>query len=218
MATRNSGERPKDTVLVLDVDGVLLDPMRAGKGRWPCALGEGYGLDPSQLDEVFFQRSWSNVIVGREPIEPALERALMELGWEIDVEAVLRCWFEADFEVDHEVVQAVKEWAACGIGVALATNQERRRAGFLERNLGAVVPIQGIAFSGALGVLKSEDAFYPAAEHSLGIDGESQMVVFVDDSLENVEVAERHGWQGIHFRKHLDWRAQIGAALGTQIG
>lgn len=86
MATPNSGKRPQDTVLVLDVDGVLLDPTRAGRGGWQSALGEEHGLDPSLLDEVFFQRSWPDVIVGREPIEPALARALSELGWEIDVE------------------------------------------------------------------------------------------------------------------------------------
>lgn len=218
MVTRNSGGRLKDTVLVLDVDGVLLDPQRAGRGGWQGALRESHGLDPSLLDEVFFQRSWSDVIVGREPIEPALTRALLELGWEIDVEALLRCWFEADFEIDPEVVQAVNEWAASGIRVALATNQEARRASFLELNLRSVLPIQGIAFSGALGVLKSDLAFYPAAEHWLGIEAQSHRVVFVDDSLQNVGAAERHGWQGIHFRKQLHWRAQIGAALGSRVG
>jgi putative hydrolase of the HAD superfamily len=218
MTTGDSGRRPRNTVLVLDVDGVLLDPTRAGKGRWQCALRETYGLDPSQLDEAFFQRSWSEVIVGREPIELALARALGELGWEIDVETVLRCWFEADFEIDHQVVQAVNEWAASGIRVALATNQEARRASFLGRNLRGVIPIQGIAFSGALGALKSDPAFYSAAEHRLGIEAQSHRVVFVDDSPQHVEAAERHGWHGIHFQKQLHWRAQISSALGRRVG
>jgi len=202
------------TVLVLDVDGVILDPERAGSGRRHNALGERFGLDPTLLDEAFFRRSWSEVIVGHEPIEPAMAQALWELGWEIDVEAVLSCWFEADFAVDHEVVRAVNEWAASGIRVALATNQEARRASFLEHHLGAVLPIEGIAYSGAIGVLKSDPAFYPAADDRLGVEVPSDRVVFVDGSLDNVEVAQRHGWVGVHFNKKSDWQAQIGAALG----
>lgn len=194
MTKRTSGERPRGTVLALDVDGVLLDPGRGGRGRWQKAIGETFGLDPTLLDQAFFQRSWSEIIVGREPIEPTLARALLELGWEIDVEAVLRCWFEADFEVDHEVVQAVNEWAASGIFVALVTNQEARRASFLELNLGAVLPIMGMAFSGALGVLKSDPAFYPAAEHWLDIGGPGHRVVFVDDSLDTSK--QRNGMDG----------------------
>jgi HAD superfamily hydrolase (TIGR01509 family) len=213
VATRTRGGRPTGTVLALDVDGVLLDSDRGGKGRWQQALGDRYGLDPTLLDEAFFQRSWSEVIMGRQPIEPALTRALLELHWEIDVEDVLRCWFESDLEIDHEVVQAVGEWAATGIRVALVTNQEARRAGFLERRLAAYFPMGGVAFSGGLGVLKSDPAFYPAAERWLGIEARSGQVVFVDDSLENVAAAERHGWLGVHFERHLDWRAQIGSAL-----
>ena len=213
MSTRTSDDRSRQTVLALDVDGVLLDPERGGKGRWQNALHERYGLDPTLLDEAFFQSSWSEVIVGREPVEPALARALLELGWDIDVESVLSCWFEADFEVDHEVVRAVIGWADSGVRVVLATNQEVRRARYLELNLGAVLPIEGIAYSGAVGALKSNPAFYPAADHLLGIDSSTSSVVFVDDSLENLGAAEGHGWHGIHFRKQSDWRSQIGAAL-----
>ena len=46
-------------VLALDVDCVLLDPRRVGKGRGQEVLRENDGLDPEHLDEVFFRRSWS---------------------------------------------------------------------------------------------------------------------------------------------------------------
>jgi putative hydrolase of the HAD superfamily len=206
-------QRPNHTVLALDVDGVLLDPERAGKGRWQGALRERYGVDPSLLDEIFFQRSWSDVIVGRTRIEPALERALLELGWEINVESLLRCWFEADFEIDYEVLDAVNAWAASGIAVVLATNQEARRASFLELNLRSVLPLKGIAFSGALGALKNDPAFYPAAERWLGFEARNHRVVFVDDSLQNVQAAAQHGWNGITFSRQRDWRSQISSVL-----
>jgi putative hydrolase of the HAD superfamily len=214
MTTRGSDHRPHEMVLALDVDGVILDPGRGGKKPWQSALREEYGLDPSLLDEVFFRRSWSDVIVGRELIEPALARALSELGWEIDVEAVLACWFEADFAIDREVVAAVNEWtAAWGFRLALVTNQGARHARFLELNLQPILPVKGVAFSGALGVLKNDPAFYPAAERWLGIEGRNRRIIFVDDSRQNVEAATRHGWEGVHFDKRHGWRSRIGSAL-----
>ena len=166
-----SGAPPRGPILALDVDGVLLDPARAGRGSWQEALREHYGVDPSRLDAVFFQRSWSAVVVGREPVEAALARALAELDWDIDVEALLQTWSATDLEIDHDVVRAVDGWATSGVRLVIVTNQEVRRARFLERVLTGILPIDGMAFSGALGTVKSDPAFYPAAERSLGIDG-----------------------------------------------
>lgn len=200
-------------MLALDVDGVLLDPDRAGRGRWQEVLRESYGLEPASLDSVFFQRSWSEVIVGREPVESALARALSELGWGIDVEALLQIWFEADLEIDDDVVRAVNDWAASGVRVVLVTNQEARRAAFLEERLREVLPIDGMAFSGALGVVKSDPGFYPPAEHWLDIGRGGGDVVFVDDSIANIGAATTHGWCAVHFTKRSDWQTRIGSAL-----
>jgi putative hydrolase of the HAD superfamily len=213
MDVPRSSEPPAGGVLALDVDGVLLDPGRAGRGVWQHALRERYGLDPALLDQTFFRTQWPDIVVGRAPIEPALDRTLQELGWGIGVEALLECWFEADFELEGDVVEAVNGWAARGTRVVLATNQEVRRASYLERHLGPVLAFDGMAYSGAIGALKSDPGFYPAAERSLGIAPGGRRVVFVDDARENVDAADRHGWLGIHFSKDHDWRQQIGAAL-----
>ena len=146
-------------------------------------------------------------------MEAALARALAELDWDIDVEALLQTWFATDLEIDHDVVRAVDGWATSGVRLVIVTNQEVRRARFLERVLTGILPIDGMAFSGALGTVKSDPAFYPAAERSLGIDGRGTDVVFVDDSLGNIEAAQAHGWHGVHFDKRSDWRTRITSAL-----
>ena len=210
--SNSARQKLSGTVLALDVDGVLLDPDRAGKGPWQHSLRQTYGVDPTLLDGAFFARSWSDVIVGREAIEPALERALVELGWEVDVEELLRCWFESDFELDHQVVDAAAGWIESGITVVLVSNQEVRRARYLEQHLAASLRIDGFASSGALGVVKSDVAFYPAAEDLLGIDAGTR-VVFVDDTLANVAAAKQHGWHGIHFVKTGRWQSEVDAAL-----
>ena len=217
MAVQPLRDRPPGPILALDVDGVLLDPERAGRGWWQEVLRETYGFDPTLLDHVFFQRSWSEVIVGRESVESALASALVEIGWNIEVEELLQLWFQADLEINDEVVRAVNEWATTGVRVVLVTNQEARRAAFLEQNLREVLPIEGMAYSGALGAIKSDPAFYPAAERWLDIGIRGNDVVFIDDSFENIEVAKTYGWSGVHFSMQSDWRAVIASALAIRM-
>ena len=212
----SAGARPKEharTLLALDVDGVILDPQRGGRGPWQLAFGERFGVDARRLDETFFASAWADVITGKRPVESALHEALQELGWSMGVDAALECWFEEDFVTTPDVMGAATAWAQLGIPLALVSNQEPRRARFIESRLAPLLPIAGVAFSGDLGVVKSDPDFYGRAEHRLGIGGPGQSVVFLDDTWSNVETAARHGWTAIHFTKDMDWRREVASAL-----
>jgi putative hydrolase of the HAD superfamily len=200
-------------LLALDVDGVLLDPMRGGRGPWQVAFGERFGVDARQLDGALFAARWSEVIVGRRTVEAALSDALEELGWDMGVDAALACWFEEDFVIAPVVLEAATVWAGRGMPVVLVSNQEPRRARYLEEHLAPLLPIGGTAFSGDLGLTKSEQLFYERAEKQLGIAEPGPSVVFLDDTLDNVEVARRHGWTSIHFTVGGDWRNEVDGAL-----
>jgi hypothetical protein len=150
-------------LLALDVDGVLIDPWRGGRGPWQLAFGERFGVDAADLDETLFATAWSEVIVGRRPVESALAEALHELGWDMGVEAALQCWFEEDFVLEPAVITAAAAWAELGIPLALVSNQERRRARYLEERLAQVLPLSGVAFSGDLGLVKTDPDFYNRA-------------------------------------------------------
>lgn len=213
------GKRPTPAldgaVLALDVDSVLLDPAGAGPGGWQQVVADRFGVDPGPLRRLFFARQWPDVVVGRTAVEPALGRALDELGWTMTVEELLGCWFEADFAVDLDVVDAVRVWADDGARLVLVTNQEHRRARYLEERLGALIPLTGMAYSAGLGRLKEDPAFYPAASARLGLGGAP--VVLVDDAPANVEAARRHGWAAVGFTRDGDWRAAVGAALSRAV-
>lgn len=199
-------------VLALDIDGVLLDPGRHGLGPWQSELASRFGVDADRLRAAFFEPAWPDVVVGRRAIEPALAAALDDLGWAVTVDQLLACWFEADLAVEREVVEAARSWAAEGARLVLVTNQEHRRASFLSHRLGAFLPISAMAYSAALGLLKSDPAFYPAASRTLGLQRDDT-VVFVDDTADNVEAARRYGWSAVHFDKDGDWRGQITSAF-----
>jgi putative hydrolase of the HAD superfamily len=200
-------------VLALDVDGVLLDRTAGGRGGWSAVVAARYGVDAALLQSTFFARAWDDVIVGRAAIEPALAAALEELAWPMSTEDLLACWFEADSVVDPEVAEAARSWADDGARIVLVTNQEHRRARFLQERLGASLPISAMAYSAALGHVKTNTAFFPAACRRLGIDDNDDAVVFVDDALENVEAARRFGWTAVHFVADEDWHTEIDTAL-----
>jgi putative hydrolase of the HAD superfamily len=205
-------------VLALDVDGVLLDPGPKGTGSWQSVLSERYGVDPTLLDAAFFRARWPGIIIGAEAIGPALAQVIAELGWPMSVEELLACWFEADFSVDHQVAEAVRMWTAAGARLVLVTNQEHRRARYLDQRLGTLLPVSGMAYSAALGFTKDHPQFFVAASDHLGIPRHSRSVVFVDDSPENVEVARRHGWTGIDYVKDDGWKSTITQALDRTAG
>jgi putative hydrolase of the HAD superfamily len=176
-------------------------------------VGSQFDVDADRLQAVFFHRAWPDVIVGRRRIEPALADAIEELGWAMTVEDLLTAWFEADFTADSDVVDAATAWADDGARLVLMTNQEHRRAQFLKNRLGALMPIDAFVYSAAVGHMKKDPEFYPAAHCQIGIPENDRDVVFVDDSPENVEAARRHGWTALHFSKARDWHGEIGAAL-----
>ena len=212
------GGATEGAVVALDVDGVLLDPGRGGSGPWEVAFSQRFGVDANRLDQAYFQGAWRDVIVGRDPIETTLSAAMQGLGWDIDVDDALRCWFEADFVVDPEVVYAANDWSRRGIRVVLATNQEIRRARYIEQRLATLIPLRGIAFSGAPGIPKDDPAFYAAAERQLGITPDGTSVVFLDDTEGNVEAARRHGWKSVLFSRERDWRQATERAIGPGLG
>lgn len=205
-------------LLALDVDGVLLDSQRGGRGPWQDAFGERFGVDARRLDETLFAAPWADVVTGRRPVESALADALQHLGWDIGVEAALDCWFEEDFVVEPAVLAAAGAWCEQGVPVALVSNQEPRRARYLQQRLAPLLPLHGTAFSGDLGAVKSDPDFYRRADRRLGIAETGAPVVFLDDTAANIDAAVRHGWAGIHFAPGTDWRAAVGTALDAARG
>ena len=97
------------TWLILDVDGVLLDAMRGGRGSWKYEFSSRFNVDADELREDFFEPYWDDIIIGKRDFVPALGAALHSLRWDIDVEDALACWFEADFVPNDDVVRKVDE-------------------------------------------------------------------------------------------------------------
>jgi putative hydrolase of the HAD superfamily len=202
----------RGVTLALDVDGVLLDPNRGGRGSWQTVLEERFGVSPSELRVAFFDRYWPRILVGELAIEPQLTAALAQLGRSLNAEDVLSCWFEADSHINDDVLVAATRWASVGARIILATNQEHRRAAYLAGFFRGKLPLDGIAYSSDLGYVKSDVRFFQQATDRFLLTRD-QGVILVDDVQENVEVARRSGWGAVHFTEGGDWTREVDAAL-----
>lgn len=202
-------------MLALDVDGVLLDPDRGGKGHWTNELTARFGITRDEFRHAFFVRVWDDVVNGRRPIEPAVADALGTIGSTATVEEVLACWFEADFVPIEEVVAFARRVSAAGMRVVLATNQEHRRAAFLAERLGELMTIDAIVYSAQIGAQKHEAKFFHVASERLEVvlDRRSD-VVFVDDLIDNVRLANASGWTAILADAGRSWIGEAGLVLG----
>jgi putative hydrolase of the HAD superfamily len=177
----------------------LLDSERGGAGSWQAAVTDRFGVDPSELQRNFFDQSWSEVLVGRLPIEDALGEAIAQNSWPVSVEDFLACWFEADFWPVTGVVAAAASWSERGARLALVTNQEHRRAAYLREQLGELLPIDQMVYSAEIGHVKSEPEFFAAATGALTDIDDGSAIVFVDDTPAHVAVARRSGWTAVQY-------------------
>lgn len=200
--------------LALDVDGVLLDPDRDDAGPWTNELEVRFGIEPGVLHEAFFQRSWADIINGRRSVEDGFAEALAQIGATVDVESLLARWFEADYVPVADTFELARRAARAGCRVVLATNQEHRRAAYLRRRIGAAFPLDRVLYSAEVGHQKHDPRFFEIASSLLAINPkERSTIVFVDDILQNVEVAQSSNWQAVHAAPGQPWHDQVAELL-----
>lgn len=200
--------------LALDVDGVLLDLDRNGRGHWTNELKAQFGIEPALLNEAFFRRSWTDIIIGRRSVEDGLAEALAQIGTTANVESVLACWFDADYVPIADTFELAQRASQAGCRVVLATNQEHRRAAYLQRRIGASFPIDRVIYSADVGYQKHDPTFFEIASDLLGVDLRDRgNVVFVDDASQNVTVARSAGWRAVHASPGQPWHNEVANLL-----
>jgi len=94
----------------------------------------------------------------------------------------------------------VRRLRAAGFGVHLGTNQSMRRAAYMRATLGYDDLFDVSCYSAELGLAKPDRAYFRRAAELIGVPPEE--VLFVDDTLPNVEAAQEVGMAAVHW--HLD--------------
>jgi putative hydrolase of the HAD superfamily len=195
------------TVLVLDLDGVVVRGHPEG-GRWDKNLERDLGIDAALVQEKFFQPHFRKIAIGEADLFETLDRVWPELGCKVSARDFVDYWFAMDSLLDDDVLAQVNVWRGAGRKAYLATIQEHHRARHIWNILGP--RFDGIFYSADLGARKPERMFYERVMAKLPGVAPSD-VLFLDDSLANVEGAAAVGWNAHHFKDSDDLRTAISA-------
>ncbi|WP_421565318.1 HAD family hydrolase [Ochrobactrum sp. EDr1-4] len=135
--------------------------------------------------------------MGNAELMPSLDDALKNINSDVSAEQLADYWFTHDSHIDQSVLQACQKLRADGHVVWLATNQDHERAAYIMSDLGLAAHVDGMIYSAALGVKKPDPAFFKTAEKRAGADAAD--IIFIDDTMLNVEAARDCGWQALHW-------------------
>ncbi|MGA0602954.1 HAD family hydrolase [Caulobacter sp. KR2-114] len=182
--------------LMMDVDGVLVTRLRPG-WRWDADMEADLGVKPDDLQQAFFARYFRPIVLGQEPLEPWLAKALAEIAPHVTAQRMMAYWFEKDAVLDHQLLADLEGYRARGIELHLATIQEHNRATHLWEALRFKDRFDGLHHSAAVGFAKPDPDYYAATQRRVGLPAAE--LLLVDDSERNVEAALAAGWQARHW-------------------
>ncbi len=183
--------------IMLDVDGVLISGRPTDGQFWTHTMKDDIGLDPSVLVNAFFKEHWASVVTGQSDLIPTLAACLKRHGLDIEAEEIVAYWFANDARIIEDMVSDISDIRSNGIPVFLATNQDHQRAAYIMETLELGMKVDGIIYSAIAKAQKPEAAFFQFAEQSSGFSGTD--ILFIDDTLANIEGAARAGWNAVHW-------------------
>jgi putative hydrolase of the HAD superfamily len=105
--------------------------------------------------------------------------------------AFLDYWFARDALPDARMMQIKAGRAARGLRQVIATNNEGRRASYIEHEMEFGQRVEATFSSGRMGPGKPETAFFDTVSKTLGVAADR--LILIDDSLANVAAEEGLG-------------------------
>lgn len=185
--------------LILDVDGVLIDGRPIDGLNWAHDLEKDLGISKNDLIASFFAPYWNDIVCGRHDILDCLVQALSAIAPHADAQILLEYWFAHDARLNEPLLDQLRIFRRKGLPCYLATNQEHLRAAYIMNDLALGMQTDGIFYSAAMGCRKPDPVFFVSIQTTLNLAPEN--LLLIDDTRENLEAAQRLGWQNLHWTK-----------------
>ena len=192
----------KIETILLDADGVLIQPE-----MWSQYLEEKYGIAQKTTVE-FYRGPFVDCLLGKQDMYDILPSYLTKWGWKKSTEDFVTEWFDYEDRVDSEIITYIQRLRKFGIACYVATNQEKHRANYMLDRMGFRDQFDGLFASAHLGSRKPELAFFESIMSKLGI-ADKKSVLFVDDTLENVEGAREFGINTEFYSEFADFKQTL---------
>lgn len=197
------------SVIAWDYDGVLNRNTIGRHFIWVDDFERDLGHPPGPFIETVFGGDLEALLTGRVDLRDKVQTWVEQVGYAHDADHLLNYWFNADVRPCPVMHDHVDRLSSHGIRQVMVTNNEARRAAFIEHELGFGDRLEHIFAAGKLGLAKPDARFYEAVSETLNVNPDE--ILIVDDFEENVEAAIDCGWQGIHFTPEV--REVIGELL-----
>ncbi|MFT4798862.1 MAG: putative hydrolase of the HAD superfamily [Candidatus Azotimanducaceae bacterium] len=179
------------TTLLLDADGVLQETA-ASFYTDIKALVNAEDADRF-LEQIFAAER--PALTGQADFREDLQTLLKQ--WQVlhAVDDVLAIWYRIDLVPG--ILSLLKNLRDRGCTVCLATNQQASRMQYMRHHMRLDQHFDRAYYSCELGVAKPSSEYFVAIQHDLGVAADQ--ILFIDDSLPNIEGAARSGLLTEHF-------------------
>ncbi len=184
-------------VIAWDFDGVLSRNFVNGRFVW----SDNFEADTGQSKEVFdtyvFDRDLDAILTGKEDLRDRVAEWAQFVGYAPGPDDLLAYWFAKDARSDPMLLGLMDRIAERGLRQVITTNNEARRAAYIENEMGFGDRVEHVFASGRMGLAKPDLEYFKVVTNALGVHPGD--VFLVDDRVENIEAAIQIGWQGMLF-------------------
>ncbi len=198
------------TVIAWDFDGVLNRNIVDGRFVWADRFEVDIGHSLDGFEKAIFRNNFDDVITGKVDLRNRLNEWARSVGYVGGVDALLEYWFENDALPDPEVGAVMDTLNDRGFRQVIVTNNESRRATYIEGEMGFGERVERVLSSGRMGVRKPAAAFFALVTETLEV--EPGQMLLIDDCPKNIPAAISSGWRAFHFTG--DTRHELPLALG----
>jgi putative hydrolase of the HAD superfamily len=172
-------------IYLFDVDGVIVN-----SDYFTVKYCQDFEVKMSEF-QAFFNNEFIACLTGYKDLKEEIKPWLKKWSWTKSVEEFLTYWFEAENKLNLELLEQIKNLSQNNNRLFLATNQEKYRVSYLNKEMGLNKYFEKTYSSSLIGYTKPNEFFFNFIINDLKTNPEK--IHFYDDSLENVEAAKRLG-------------------------
>lgn len=177
-------------LILFDGDGVVI---KKREKFFSQRLAERQGL-PIETIMPFIKNDYKLCAVGKADLKEVLLKYFEDWKWNGTVDELLKFWFEAEKEIDENVIAEIENYRKNGIKIGLVSDNEKYRGEYLLKNVGLAKYFDFVFLSCEMGMNKSNPQFFQKVLETTGFAADE--IQYWDDEQENVDMAKSLGVEG----------------------